>query len=83
MPATRRDSTVRLDPARAGNPRGARILPFLVVLPNLVILLAVVDFACDLKNRDARGRPNQLYSRETALALLGLTTILAPGSLAR
>lgn len=34
----------------------------------------VVDFACDLKNRDARGNPNQLYSRETALALMGLTT---------
>lgn len=34
----------------------------------------VVDFACHIKNRDTRGKPNQLYSRETALALLGLTT---------
>jgi hypothetical protein len=36
--------------------------------------LQVVDFACYIKNRDARGKPSQLYSRETALALLGLTT---------
>lgn len=34
----------------------------------------VIDFACDIKNRDTRGKPNQLYSRENALALLGLTT---------
>lgn len=34
----------------------------------------VIDFACHIKSRDTRGKPNQLYSRETALALLGLTT---------
>lgn len=34
----------------------------------------VIDFACHIKSRDARGKPNQLYSRETAIALLSLTT---------
>lgn len=33
----------------------------------------VIDFACHIKNRDTRGKPNQLYSRKTALALMGLT----------
>jgi len=34
----------------------------------------VIDFACHLKNRDARGNPTRIYSRETALALLELTS---------
>jgi hypothetical protein len=34
----------------------------------------VIDFACDLKTRDARGKPNQLYTRDSALALLNVTT---------
>jgi hypothetical protein len=34
----------------------------------------IIDIACDQKNRDPRGRSSQLYSRETALALLNLTT---------
>lgn len=34
----------------------------------------VIEFNCDLKIRDARGNPSQLYSRETALALLELTS---------
>lgn len=33
----------------------------------------LIDFTCDLKNRDARGRQNQLYSRDSALALLKIT----------
>lgn len=33
-----------------------------------------IDFACHIKSRDARGKPNQLYSRENAIALVGLTT---------
>jgi len=34
----------------------------------------LIDFACDIKIRDARGKPNQLYSRESALALLKFTS---------
>lgn len=34
----------------------------------------LLDFACDQKNRDPRGRTSQLYSRDSALALLGLTS---------
>lgn len=31
--------------------------------------LQLVDFACDIKLRDSLGKANQLYSRESALAL--------------
>ena len=34
----------------------------------------LIDFACDIKIRDARGKPNQHYSRESALALLKFTS---------
>lgn len=34
----------------------------------------VIDFACHIKTRDARGKPNQLYSRDTALALMQVTS---------
>jgi hypothetical protein len=34
----------------------------------------VIDFACHIKNRDSRGKPNQLYSRDAALGLVGVTT---------
>lgn len=34
----------------------------------------VIDFKCHLKIRDARGNPSKLYSRESAIALLNLTT---------
>lgn len=33
-----------------------------------------VDFICHIKIRDGRGKPNQLYSRESALSLMGLTS---------
>ncbi|BBI98946.1 hypothetical protein FGKAn22_06390 [Ferrigenium kumadai] len=33
----------------------------------------VIEFNCHIKVRDTRGKPNQLYSREVALALIGLT----------
>jgi hypothetical protein len=35
--------------------------------------LQVIDFYCDLKNRDPRGKPNQLYTKESAIALLNIT----------
>lgn len=35
--------------------------------------LQVIDFYCDLKNRDPRGKPNQLYTKENAIALLNIT----------
>jgi len=34
----------------------------------------LIEFTCHLKTRDARGKPNQLYTRESALALLNVTT---------
>lgn len=34
----------------------------------------LIEFACHLKTRDARGKPNQLYTRSSALALLNVTT---------
>lgn len=34
----------------------------------------VIDFACHIKTRDARGKANQLYDRKTALAVLALTS---------
>jgi len=33
----------------------------------------LIDFACHIKTRDARGKPSQLYSRESALGLLKIT----------
>lgn len=34
----------------------------------------LIDFPCHIKVRDTRGKPNQLYSRDSALALLRLTS---------
>lgn len=34
----------------------------------------VIDFIRDLKTRDPRGKPNQLYTRDNAIALLNVTT---------
>ena len=33
----------------------------------------VIEFACHLKNRDPRGKPNQLYTKENTIALLNIT----------
>lgn len=34
----------------------------------------LIDFACDIKTRDARGKPNQLYNKDASTALLAATT---------
>lgn len=34
----------------------------------------LIEFTCDIKTRDARGKPNKLYSRESSLALLKIAT---------
>jgi hypothetical protein len=37
----------------------------------------LVDFTCDIKIRDVRGKANQLYSRDSALGLLAITNNFA------
>lgn len=39
----------------------------------------VIDFPCHLKNRDARGNPSRLYSRDSTLGLIKITSNFTGG----